>query len=123
MPQWYVQKLKQHPSAAQRRALRELWPIWGLATPRYGDVLDFRQAFGSCAGRYCVLDIGFGMGDALLEIAAARPLWNFVGIEWHRPSLGHCLQQIHERGLTNVRLMGMCPVCDRSQEVLNEYQQ
>jgi tRNA (guanine-N7-)-methyltransferase len=86
---------------AQQRALDELLPRWGLAfapTP-----LDLDAAFGRRAPR--VLEIGFGDGTALLELAASRPDADFLGVEVHPPGIGRCLLGIEARGLTNVRVI------------------
>ena len=52
-----------------------------------------------------MIEIGFGMGDATAQIAAARADTNFLGIEVHPPGVGALLQRIEERGLTNVRIV------------------
>ena len=62
--------------------------------PRYGvalcDVsLDLPALFGRVAP--VTLEIGFGMGDALLEMAAAAPERDFLGVEVHRPGIGRLL--------------------------------
>ena len=66
------------------------------------DTLDFRQIFGREAP--IVLEIGFGMGQSLLDMAEAEPESNFIGIEVHRPGVGACLAEANERGITNLRL-------------------
>lgn len=51
-----------------------------------------------------ILEIGFGMGDAFVTMAQQHPTWNFVGVEVHMPGVGHCLGQINQAELTNVRI-------------------
>ncbi|MGD9833462.1 MAG: tRNA (guanosine(46)-N7)-methyltransferase TrmB [Piscinibacter sp.] len=85
----------------QVRALAELAPRWVL--PYTAQPADFAAAFGREAPR--VVEIGFGMGDATAQIAAARPATDFVGIEVHPPGVGALLQRIEERGLTNLRIV------------------
>ena len=51
-----------------------------------------------------MLEIGFGMGDSLVEMACADPATNFVGIEVHRPGVGRLLSQVLERELDNLRV-------------------
>jgi tRNA (guanine-N7-)-methyltransferase len=85
----------------QQRALRELAPRFVL--PHESRRLDLDAAFGRQAPR--VVEIGFGMGDATAQIAAARPDLDFIGIEVHEPGVGALLRQIGERGLTNVRIV------------------
>lgn len=90
---------------AQERALKELWPRFGLGPPASGapPLLDLVAAFGRAAP--CVLEIGFGNGDALVTMAAESPDRNFLGAEVHAPGVGHCLLAIERLGLTNVRLL------------------
>lgn len=85
----------------QQRALAELAPRFVL--PYRDGVTDFTEDFGRQAP--LVVEIGFGMGDATAQIAAARPDTNFLGIEVHPPGVGALLQRIEERGLANVRIV------------------
>jgi tRNA (guanine-N7-)-methyltransferase len=86
---------------AQERALEELWPRFGIDyTPA---PLDLDATFGRSAPR--VLEIGIGDGETLLALARERPGADFLGIEVHRPGIGHCLLGIEEAGLSNVRLI------------------
>jgi tRNA (guanine-N7-)-methyltransferase len=85
----------------QVRALAELAPRWVL--PYSAQPVDLAGAFGRAAPR--VVEIGFGMGDATAQIAAARPDTDFLGIEVHPPGVGALLQRIAERGLTNLRIV------------------
>jgi tRNA (guanine-N7-)-methyltransferase len=88
-------------TAAQRRALTDLWPAWGVEfSPA---PLDLDRVFGRRAPR--VLEIGFGDGELLAELAARHPDQDFLGIEVHEPGVGHCLLLIERLGLTNVRLI------------------
>ncbi len=52
-----------------------------------------------------VLDIGFGMGDALWQMAQAHPEYHFLGAEVHRPGIGALFRQVETLGLTNVRVI------------------
>ncbi len=83
----------------QQRALDELWPAYGM-TP--GLPVDFDALFGRTAPR--TLEIGFGNGEALADIAGQQPEHDFIGIEVHRPGVGHLLQLLEKRGINNVRI-------------------
>ena len=84
----------------QARAMKDLGPRFLL--PFQSQPLDLDATFGRQAPR--VLEIGFGMGDATAEVAAAQPGTDFVGIEVHAPGVGALLKQIGERQLNNVRI-------------------
>ena len=86
---------------AQRRALDQLWPQWGL--PFTPGALDLDAVFGRYRPR--VLEIGFGDGATLVELARMRPDTDFIGVEVHPPGVGHCLLAIESGGLTNIRVI------------------
>lgn len=88
-------------TAAQKRALTELWPRFGIAAGNA--LIDLAAAFDRTAP--VILEIGFGNGENLVAMAAAAPDRNFLGIEVHEPGVGHCLLEIERLGLTNVRVM------------------
>jgi tRNA (guanine-N7-)-methyltransferase len=85
----------------QRRALDELLPLWGLAFSQ--GTLDLDAVFGRQAPR--VMEIGFGDGGNLLELAAGSPGVDFIGVEVHPPGIGHCLLGIESRALSNIRVI------------------
>ena len=96
-------------TVAQERAWRELWPSMGIED---GDTpLDLVAAFGRDAPR--TLEIGFGNGESLVALAAAHPDRDFLGIEVHRPGVGHLLLRCEAERLANVRA-----VCRDAVEVL-----
>ena len=67
------------------------------------EMLSLQDLYGRDAP--VVLEIGFGMGKSLVEMAENDPQSNFFGIEVHRPGVGACLSEAGERGLTNLRVM------------------
>ena len=84
---------------------RQRWALDNLAQ-RYlvGPAPDaWREVFGRTAP--LGLEIGFGMGDALVEWAVLRPRQNMVGIEIFRPGIGALLLKLHEAGIGNVRVL------------------
>ena len=95
----------------QERALTQLWPVMGVEFS--GQMLDLATLFGREAP--VVLEIGFGMGASLVEMAKAAPEKNFIGIEVHRPGVGACLTSAEEAGVTNLRLF-----CHDAVEVLEQ---
>ncbi len=85
----------------QQRAFAELWSQFGIdagAAP-----LDPEQIFGR--RQSLVLEIGFGDGESLAAMAAADPETAYLGIEIHRPGIGHLLLQAAQLELGNLRIL------------------
>jgi tRNA (guanine-N7-)-methyltransferase len=74
---------------------------WGIAVD--GAQLSFEEVFGSTGD--VVLDIGFGGGEALIEVAETRPHECVIGIDVHTPGVAAILEAIENRGLRNVRVV------------------
>jgi len=98
-------------TTGQQRAFDELWPRWGLM--REAGRLDQQQVFGRVAP--LVFEIGFGMGQSLIEMAQAAPQQDFIGVEVHRPGVGKLLSGMEEVGIDNIRVYN-----DDAVEVLKE---
>lgn len=81
-----------------------LRPRYALAVD--GPPIDLADTFGrpGLADRF-VLDIGFGYGDALIDLAKERPDELVVGVEVHTPGVAHVLDAIETHGLQNVRVV------------------
>ncbi|MEM9402739.1 MAG: tRNA (guanosine(46)-N7)-methyltransferase TrmB [Pseudomonadota bacterium] len=86
---------------SQQRAIDELWPSVGIEYA--AEPLDLNAAFGRTAP--LTVEIGFGNGDTLVQLAAASPTMNFLGIEVHEPGIGHCLIATRDAGINNLRLI------------------
>ena len=52
--------------------------------------------------RPVALEIGFGMGQALVAFARAHPHWTCVGVDVYRPGIGSLLLMSEREALTNV---------------------
>ena len=98
-------------TTGQQKAMDELWPRFGLVFDT--QPIDMDALFGRSAPR--VLEIGFGNGDHLASLASTRPEADFIGIEVHRPGVGHLLHLVSQGNLTNVRVS-----CHDAIEVLTE---
>lgn len=94
---------------AQKAAFDTLMRHYGL-DPAHGR-FDLTAIFGREVRR--TLEIGFGNGDTLLELASAHPEEDFLGVEVHRPGVGRLLMNLEARHVTNVRV-----VCADVMEVL-----
>jgi tRNA (guanine-N7-)-methyltransferase len=83
----------------QQQAIDQFWPKYGLET---GKPSHYPQIFGRSAPLF--LEIGFGNGETLVEMAVANPDHDYLGIEVHRPGIGHLILQLQQREITNVRV-------------------
>lgn len=88
-------------TAAQRRALTELLPRYGVGAA--DGRLELAALFGRAAQR--VLDIGFGDGEALVTNALNNPGADYLGVEVHEPGIGHLLLLLEQAGAGNVRVI------------------
>jgi tRNA (guanine-N7-)-methyltransferase len=88
-------------TTGQLQAIENLWPVYGIET---GDeTLNLDALFRRSAD--VVLEIGFGNGDTLVEQARQHPQLNFLGVEVHMPGVGHCLLQLEQQDVHNLRLI------------------
>ncbi len=88
-------------TAAQTRALDELWPRYGI--DKLDQELDVEALFGN--QNPVTLEIGFGNGESLATMAAASPEKNFIGIEVHRPGVGNLMIQAEKLELNNIQVI------------------
>jgi len=84
----------------QAAAIERLWPSVGLTLEN--GRLDLVKVFDRQAP--VTLEIGFGMGHSLVEMAANAPERDFIGIEVHEPGVGTCLMATEETGVENLRV-------------------
>lgn len=85
---------------AQGKAIEDNWPAMGLTIDQ--GLLDLTEVFGRDAKR--VLEIGFGMGKSLVEMAQNEPNTDYIGIEVHRPGIGACLASAEQAEITNLKV-------------------
>lgn len=68
-----------------------------------GHPLNLPVAFGREAP--LVVEIGFGTGESLVAMAAARPDVDVLGFEVYLPGIARAVNRLHEEGVDNVRLI------------------
>lgn len=86
----------------QQVALQNYWPLYGVDFTA-NRPLNFATLF---PGLSCIkLEIGFGNGESLVQMAAQDQTCGYIGIEVHDPGAGSCLQRIHDLKLENLRLI------------------
>jgi tRNA (guanine-N7-)-methyltransferase len=94
---------------AQKVAIDQHWDDYVIAyEPR---LFPTEELFGN--SNPLTVEIGFGMGDSFLEMAAANPQINFLGIEVHKPGVGKLLHGVVEQNLSNVKVF-----CHDAKEIL-----
>jgi tRNA (guanine-N7-)-methyltransferase len=83
----------------QQEAWDRLWPVYGI---EYSDQkINLTDLFPD--SKRIIMEIGFGMGEATAQIAAADPTTGYLAVEVHRPGIGKLLLRIEELQLKNVR--------------------
>jgi tRNA (guanine-N7-)-methyltransferase len=99
-------------TAAQERALEQLWPAFGLDLQQAP--LDLARIFGREAPR--CLEIGFGAGEVIGSLAEANPGIDYLGIEVHRAGVGRLLLRAEQSSLRNLRV-----ICHDAVDVLRDH--
>lgn len=94
----------------QQLALDQHWDKYCLSPNQPFNPGEF---FNRIAPLY--LEIGFGNGDCLAQIAATTPGNDYIGIEVHRPGVGHLLLRLEQQTTQNVRVY-----CHDAIEVLGQ---
>ncbi|REL34711.1 tRNA (guanosine(46)-N7)-methyltransferase TrmB [Thalassotalea euphylliae] len=84
----------------QAHALDNHWQDMGL--DHQDGMLDYAQIFGN--DNPVVLEIGFGMGKSLVEMAKNAPELNYIGVEVHRPGVGACIGLAVEQEANNLKV-------------------
>ncbi|MEJ2619668.1 MAG: tRNA (guanosine(46)-N7)-methyltransferase TrmB [Candidatus Thiodiazotropha sp.] len=85
----------------QQRAYQALWPRYGVALD--SGQLDLSELYEQ--PQPVTLEIGFGNGECLRQLAQKETEKNFLGIEVHGPGVGHLMIQLDQYELSNVRIL------------------
>lgn len=91
-------------SPAAVAALTQLAPRYALPGAD-DDPLDLRLLASTCAVRRWVLEIGPGMGEATLAMAAAEPTTGIIAVEVHTRGVARLLTALEAEGIGNVRVV------------------
>jgi tRNA (guanine-N7-)-methyltransferase len=86
-------------TTGQKLAIKTLWDEYGLDSTQ---PCDFKKIFTRQAP--VTMEIGFGNGESLAEMAANHPEKNYLGIEVHQSGVGHLMLLLAQRKLTNVKI-------------------
>ena len=87
-------------SKRQSQAFEKMLPEYGIDFSE--QALNLSSLFKRQAP--IVLEIGFGMGDSLAQMAVDHPEYNYIGIEVHKPGVGSLLATIEENHINNIRV-------------------
>jgi tRNA (guanine-N7-)-methyltransferase len=85
----------------QRTGLIDLWPQFGVDIP--SGTIDLNSLFKNI--QPITLEIGFGNGDSLLEMAINAPDQNFLGIEVYEAGIGRLINEANKHQLTNLKII------------------
>ncbi|MDU8925256.1 tRNA (guanosine(46)-N7)-methyltransferase TrmB [Pasteurellaceae bacterium LIM206] len=95
----------------QKKAMNDNWHSYGLEYQ--SEPFDFTQIYGN--DHPVILEIGFGMGKSLVEMAEQNSDKNYLGIEVHTPGVGACIAYALERKVQNLRV-----ICHDATEILRD---
>ena len=98
-------------SEFQRQTMNDNWAAYGLE--HQTEPFDFPTIYGNT--NPIILEIGFGMGKSLVEMALQNPDKNYLGIEVHTPGVGACLAYAVEKHVKNLRI-----ICHDATEILRD---
>ena len=88
-------------SKGQQYALEHYRTLYSVELSN--NYLNFEELFQN--RNPVIVEVGFGMGHATIELAGKFPAYNFLGIEVHLPGIGKVLDEIHSQQLTNLRVI------------------
>ena len=88
-------------SKAQSIGLNELWHDYGVDLNE--KKLDFNKLFLS--KNNVTLEVGFGNGDSLLEMAIDQPNQNFLGVEVYEAGVGRLINEANKNKLSNLKII------------------
>lgn len=87
-------------TAGQQRALDLLLPKYAIQqTDGY---INFSECYKN--ENPVIIEIGFGMGHSLFELAQTYPEYNYLGVEVYLAGVGSLLNSIEQQQLRNVRV-------------------
>ena len=88
-------------SKGQSLGLNELWADYGINVDK--TLLNFEEVFGNQSE--VTLEVGFGNGDSLLEMAIREPGQNFLGIEVYEAGVGRLVNEASKKSINNLRVI------------------
>lgn len=83
----------------QRHALEHYWDNYVISPEQCQSLIADPHR------KPITLEIGFGMGHSLVELASQQPQRHFIGVEVHRPGVGALLAAATELQLSNINVI------------------
>ena len=100
----------------QKFALENFLPLYGIEHTK--EPLDFEKIFEKSAPLN--VEIGFGMGEALIAMAKDKPHENYLGIDVHTPGVGNLLNEVNSLSLNNIRVISFDAVEVLKHQITNK---
>jgi len=85
----------------QKNAFDKHWSEFGIDFNK--TQLDIAHLFQNDFST--ILDVGFGMGDSLVEMASVNPHYNFLGVDVFVPGFGSLFTKLKQKNIQNVRVI------------------
>ena len=85
-------------TSGQREALERLWNKYGIKC-----LNNVNSPIG-LDGIPIILEIGFGNGESLVEMASKHPDFQYLGIDVYVSGVGHLMLMLERRGIQNVKI-------------------
>lgn len=86
---------------AQKNSMDSLISTYGISLSDKN--INFINEFGRESE--VILEIGFGMGQSLAQMALDNPETNYLGIEVHKPGVGRLMHQLDLDEISNIRVL------------------
>jgi len=86
---------------SQRDALENFWDLYGISFQDHElDINSMLNGFKNLK-----VEVGFGVGSSLVQMAISDPDSLYLGIEVHQPGIGNCIKLIREQNVGNLKLI------------------
>ena len=89
-------------SKAQFLGLNDLWSDFGVEI-NDKELINFDGVFEK--QNDITLEVGFGNGDSLLEMAIKQPFQNFIGIEVYEAGVGRIINEASKQNVSNLKII------------------
>ncbi len=86
---------------AQKKAFDLGWQRFGLGFNEQS--MDFFSLYANSNPVW--MEVGFGNGESLYQMASKMPEINFLGVEVHTPGVGHLLSLLNKQPLDNLKII------------------